>query len=155
MIFFLLILVALVIAGFRISDGNCSFYDMSNTNAVKGVFILLFFFCQIFPVISVAEAGFSPICDMTAKSFIKNVGLLLVVMFLFYFGFGVMESIQSKGMTYVKSTSLKKILFSLANYDVAIVVFHAMNLFLGIHYLVRQYILSFCFPRKIFNQCQK
>ncbi len=142
MIVYLLILLILLIAGIKKSDSRESCLDRETTNAIKGIFILLVFFSHICPILSAAGANFSPVFDVPAISFIKSAGQLIVVMFLFYSGYGVMESVRSKGTAYIKSIPFKRVLSTLVNYDIAVVIFLLLNLILGIRYPVRQYLLS-------------
>lgn len=64
-------------------------------------------------------------------------------MFLFYSGYGVMESIKKKGSNYIDSIPKRRLLATLANFDVAILLFFLVNLSLGIHYDTQDILLSF------------
>lgn len=51
--------------------------------------------------------------DSRESCLIKSAGQLIVVMFLFYSGYGVMESVRSKGTAYIKSIPFKRVLSTL------------------------------------------
>ena len=63
-----------------------------------------------------------------------GLGQMLVVMFLFYSGYGVMESIKTKGSKYVDSIPRKRVLTTLLNFDVAVLVYLLLDISLGIRY---------------------
>jgi len=142
MIFFLLILIVLVCVGLRKADANDACLQKEHTDAVKGIFIIIVFYSHILPYLIDSGVSFSPILDAPANRIIKRMGQLMVVMFLFYSGYGVMESIQVKGNGYIRSIPSKRVLSTLANYAIAIAVYLCMNLLLGIHYPIKQYALS-------------
>lgn len=142
MIFFLLILLALVFFSFKKADEKDACLRKEHTDAVKGFFIIIVLYSHILPYLTNSGVSFSPILDAPANKIIRMTGQLMVVMFLFYSGYGVMESIQAKGKDYIRSIPYKRILSTLVNYAVAIAVFLCMNLLLGIHFPLRQYLLS-------------
>ena len=53
--------------------------------------------------------------DSVGVKFITKLEQLMVTMFLFYSGYGVMESIKRKGDDYIKSFPKKRILTTLIN----------------------------------------
>lgn len=142
MIFILLILFTLACIGLKKSDSPEQCLSKEHTNAIKGIFIIIVFYSHILTYLNKSDVIFSPLLDIPANNFIRNIGQLMVVMFLFYSGYGIMESIIAKGKWYIKSIPTKRILSTLVNYDIAIVVFLFMNLLLNLHFPIRQYLLS-------------
>lgn len=69
--------------------------------------------------------------DVAVDWFIYRFSQLVVVMFLFYSGYGVGESFKRKGDGYVKSMPRHRILATLLNFDVAVIVFILLGLALG------------------------
>lgn len=67
----------------------------------------------------------------------------MVTMFLFNSGFGVMESINVKGESYIRTMPKRRILATLLNFDVAVLMFIGMNLIMGISMTVSQVLGSF------------
>lgn len=71
------------------------------------------------------------------------IGQLLVVMFLFYSGYGVMESIKKKGKNYVDKIPKHRVLSTLLNFDVAVLIFIILNLILGISKPIDKILFAF------------
>ena len=109
------------------------FLRKENTTCVNGVFILIVFishlrtYMQLQPGLEWAMGSLSQ---------------LMVAMFLFYSGFGVMESIQSKGMDYVKHMPARRVLHVLALYIPAVLLYALLDLILGIPFTAGQFFLS-------------
>lgn len=76
---------------------------------------------------------------------------LLVVSFLFYSGFGVVEQIKVKGRSYIKDFPKKRIFVVWANFAVAIVFFGILNFVFGNYISIKQFIAAFGFVRQIGN----
>lgn len=143
MIFILVILILLVCLGFEKSNNRDMCLAKEHTDAIKGLFIIIVFYSHIIPYLTDAGAQFSTVLDIPANRLVcKRIGQLMVVMFLFYSGYGVTESIKSKGNDYIKSMPAKRILSTLINYDIAIIIIFCINLILGIHYSLKQNLLS-------------
>ena len=143
MIIYLAILIILACLGVKKSSSQDMCLKKEQTDAIKGLFIMIVFYCHIIPYLTSAGVQFSPILDIPANHLVcQRTGQLMVVMFLFYSGYGVTESIQSKGKEYIKSIPLKRILSTLINYDIAIVIIFIINLILGIQHTPKQYILT-------------
>lgn len=142
MIIILLILLALTCFGLKKADDQEVCLKKEHTDAIKGFFIIIVFYSHILPYLTSSGVSFSPVWDIPANNVIKTIGQLMVVMFLFYSGYGVMESIQRKGDSYIRAIPVKRVLSTFINYSIAILVFLLMNSLLGIHYPFRQYLLS-------------
>ena len=82
------------ISGMKIA-GEGSFHrdycSVEKSTALKGVFVMLVFFQHFRTYITPEET------DFVAVGVSEFLGQLIVVPFLFYSGFGVMESIRAKG----------------------------------------------------------
>ena len=113
------------------------------TNAIKDIFILLVFISHATPYITESGYDYSGIGDFLFLFINKNVGQWVVAMFLFYSGYGVMESINKKGREYLASFPRKRILCVLANFDVAVLAFFLTNICLGKYFTPQEYLLSF------------
>lgn len=72
----------------------------------------------------------------------NNVGQWIVAMFLFYSGYGVMESIKRKGHDYIQSLPRKRILQVLVNFDIAVLIFIVVDLILRKPLTINQCLLS-------------
>lgn len=124
-------------------EGYISKEQKEQCNRIKGFFIVVVFCRHIAPYLADAGYDFSLLGDNLFCLIDGRIGQLLVVMFLFYSGYGVMESIKKKGSAYVDCIPKRRLLTTLANFDVAILLFLLVNLCLGIHYDMQVILLSF------------
>lgn len=140
------IITILLLWGSTVQKKNC-YYDgyisMEQCNCIKGFFIVVVFCRHIAPYLMEAGYDFSIGGDGLFRWVNARMGQLLVVMFLFYSGYGVTESIKRKGREYVDKIPRKRVLVTLANFDVAVLLFLIVDVSLGIEYSARDILLSF------------
>lgn len=146
MILFYFLLFLLVIARLRFSRQGfyADYLSFDTTNAIKGIFIVFVFIRHVTPYI--LNSGYTFDDSILSQFFLlidASVGQLIVAMFLFYSGYGIMESIRRKGMDYVQSIPRKRILTTLINFDIAVALFAIVSLFVPSEYTIKQYLLSF------------
>lgn len=106
-------------------------FTKDHTDTLKGLGIIVVFSNHIIPYIKNSGYAFSPLM----KNFIMGDNILTYLMvgfFLFVSGYGVSESIKAKGKEYVKSIPQKRLITTLFNFDIAIIIFLATNIILGI-----------------------
>lgn len=127
------------------SDINENYLTVERTNSIKGIFILLVFLSHARNCISMLpQYSYDPLNSV--YNIIQNhLGQSIVVMFLFYSGYGVMESIKKKGMDYINAFPKRRIAKTLFNFDIAVILFIITDLCLGRlkNYSVPQVLLSF------------
>ena len=145
MLLFYIIILLLSLYGisFIKSGFNQDYISKEQCNAIKGIFILFVFTRHIWPYLSKFGYDFSAPGDSLFINIDRWMGQLLVVAFLFYSGFGVMESIKSKGEPYIDNMPRKRILNTLLNFDVAVFVFIVIDLILGINLKLNTTLLAF------------
>ena len=73
----------------------------------------------------------------------SKIGQRMVTMFMFYSGYGVMESIKKKQMSYVKKIPVQRFSGTLFRFDIAILMFLAIYIAKGSFPSLKQLILSF------------
>lgn len=117
------------------------YLSKDKTSSVKGIFILLIVFTHSLPYIERSGYQFLSIDDKVFMSSLYHLGQLVVVMFLFYSGYGVSESLKGGG-SYVKSMPYRRILTTLINFDIAVVVFIIISLLLGISITFKHALLA-------------
>lgn len=145
MLLFLLVaifLLSLYQVKFNLGGFNADYLSKSRTDSVKGIFILLIVLTHSWQYISKSEYAFNGFGDGLYVSFLLHLRQLVVVMFLFYSGYGVSESFKKKGLTYVKAMPRHRLLTTLLNFDVAVVAFIVVDLLLGITVTTNQCLLS-------------
>ncbi len=101
MVIFLATLIGAVLLDSKTAKPGEFFPDYmakETTGAVNGLFTLLVFLSHASSYLSLD----GPV-DAPYLSFRNYLGQLIVVPFLFYSGYGILESIKSKGMPYVKA----------------------------------------------------
>lgn len=118
------------------------YISKERTNSIKGIFILLVFFRHIDPYIKKEGYSYDSVGDAAFSFILSSLGQLIVVMFLFYSGYGVMESIKKKGVSYISSFPKRRILTTLLNFDVAVCAFLIIDLLLDREVSMSQFFLS-------------
>ena len=102
---------------------HLDYLSKEKTNSIKGIFILLIVLIHSNQYIISNGYGFTNLGDGFYLWFFGHMSQLVVAMFLFYSGYGVSESFKMKGYAYAKSIPVHRILATLLNFDVAVVVF--------------------------------
>ena len=127
---------------FNLKGFNDDYLSKGNTNSIKGIFILLIVLKHSCQYISDSGYAYDRIGDSWFLQFFWIIAQLVVVMFLFYSGYGVGESFKYKGAPYVKAMPRHRILGTLLNFDVAVLIFIVVDLLLGIELTANQCLLS-------------
>lgn len=144
MISLFFILIALLVVGCKRRNVAVmsTWLNKDTTTAINGFFILIVLVNHANSYISSAGFVYTSWIDASYKSIVSYVGQLIVAMFLFNSGFGVMESIKRKQDEYIRNMPKRRIFPVLVNFDIAVLVFCALNLLLGISMSARQFLLS-------------
>jgi len=144
----LIVFLLIIVSGMKFADRNSYFDDycsLTKTNAIKGIFALVIFFCHSMDYLHLGSN------DQWVGEMSLYLKQLIVVPILFYSGFGVMESIKKKGLRYIRSIPLNKILKTLLWADIAVLCFAVLYWIMGIHLPVRHILLSLIFWEHIEN----
>ena len=110
-----------------------NYLSKENTTAVNGIFILVVFLSHLREYVTLPQI---------LQGFTSSLGQLMVAMFLFYSGYGVMESIKKKGIEYVREIPLKRVGKVLFSFDIAVLVFAVLNILLEIPFTLPKFLLS-------------
>ncbi len=102
---------------------NTDYTNFDTTNSIKGIFILFVFQRHIIPYIMEADYNFSSFGDTVVLRLDSIMGQSIVALFLFYSGYGIMESIRKRGTEYISAIPRKRFLTVLLNFDVAVLIF--------------------------------
>ncbi len=139
MLLLLLIYFAVCVYGVKFRfNGNADYMSIENTQAIKGVFIMMVFFSHIRGYI-VLDTG---LFDRIFIKFFLIIGQAMVTLFMFYSGYGVMESIKKKGAPYVSKIPKNRILATLFKFDLAVLLFLILTLALGEKITLKRVLLS-------------
>ncbi len=139
-----LLLLGLSFYRVRVAVGGFheDYLSKPKTDSVKGIFILLVVLTHAMGYLNDLGYEYEAFGDNWYASLCNSLGQLVVVMFLFYSGYGVSESYKKKGNDYLRGYPRKRILTTLLNFDVAVVAFVILAVVLGKPITVSQSLLS-------------
>lgn len=135
----LLLLIITIFSNARfVEDGtiHSNYLDKKQTTTINGIFVFLVFLSH-----GKQYMNLSGPYHETYLSLATFLHQAVVVTFLFYSGFGVMESIKKKGHQYV-NTFPKKILTLLLQVDVAVCIFMITNMILGKETTLKNFLMA-------------
>lgn len=139
MIIFVCILGLVCLLNIKYDETGKGYLDIKRTNSIKGIFIVLVFLSHIVS----GYATFNGVLDMPYLRIRKIMGQCVVSMFLFYSGYGIMESIQRKGQNYINKIPTHRFLKVLLQFDCAILFFLIYRYYTGNHIGLKRMILTF------------
>lgn len=140
MVYFLFILLILIFHSAEIAPANDfskNYLSKENTNAVKGIFVILILFSHYSQYVTLSGPYDEPYLILKG-----HLHQMVVAMFWFYSGYGIMESISRKGFSYVKSIMTRRFLTVLINFDFAVILFLLVKYFLGVTYSLPRILTS-------------
>ena len=128
-----------------LSGFNENYLAIDRTNCIKGIFILLVFLSHSRNYLSILPGYTADPLNSIYDVIQNHLGQGIVVMFLFYSGYGVMESIIKKGSDYINAFPKKRFAKTLFHFDIAVILFVIVDLCLGTlkDYSILQVLLSF------------
>lgn len=140
MIFVLVFIIGIILYRMEFAGENfyLNYMSVEKTQSVKGIFVLLILLSHFSQYVELNNYLDQPYIFVQ-----KLLGQLVVAMFLFYSGYGIMESIKKKKMDYINSIPRKRILKVLFDFDLAILMFILVKYLLGTVYQPRTILLSF------------
>lgn len=116
-----------------------NYMSKERTTSIKGVFAVIIVMSHMLQYIG-SRLTAPP--DAFAKTIIIGIGQLMVIVFFFYSGYGIMESLRRKP-DYMRSFFRTRILKTLTHFDLAILLFIIVNTLLGKHYPIGRTLLAF------------
>ena len=133
MIFWYLLILVVTLVNVKVCRKGFfpDYLGKEQCNAVKGVFILLVFMAHVQTFIMRCGFSFDKPTDGTGRAFSVAMGQLVVTLFFFYSGYGVMKSLMAKGDSYLDTYPKKRLLTTLLNFDVAVICFVFLAWILG------------------------
>ena len=124
-----LLLLCLAGIGFRFKNGFEDYMSPAKTGAIKGIFVVIVLYSHVRQYISVPHAGENKLFFDVLYFF----GQLMVVMFLFYSGYGIAVSVSKKD-GYIKTLPKRRILKVWLDFAIAVMIFFFVALALGKNY---------------------
>ena len=119
--------------------------DIENTNSIKGIFVWMIFFRHFTEYLkpSSIQKQKSILID---NSFKQNI----VSLFLFYSGYGILESFKKRGNTYIKTLPIKSAIILIKS-EIILFIFLCNNISLGIKTSLINYLQAVIFRKSIGN----
>lgn len=136
----ILVFIIFTLLTSRPVKNNENYLSKDYTNIIKGFFLFFVFirhFIQYIPSFN------NTWIDTFGLAIDNKLSQLIVVMFLFYSGYGIMESAKNKGKKYITEMPKKRILSTWINFAIAVIIFIiATNYFSTHEFSVKKIILS-------------
>lgn len=133
-------LLVLALIGSKVSVkkfNTAEYLSMNSTNTVRGFFIMLIFLSHFMQYYTYTN----PI-DIYGGNISRTLGQMIVVMFMFYSGYGVCESVKRKGGGYVKSFPKNRVFKTLLHFDIAMLIYFILSLILKLNYPAQRVLLA-------------
>ncbi len=133
-----LLVLALIGAKVSVKKFNTAEYlSMDSTNTVRGFFIMLIFLSHFMQYYTYQNS-----IDIYGGYVSRTLGQMIVVMFMFYSGYGVCESVKRKGGGYVKSFPKNRVFKTLLHFDIAMLIYFILSLILKLNYPAQRVLLA-------------
>ena len=138
MIIAVILILLIIIIGLRKRNVD-QYLEVSDTTIINGIFVLFIFISH--------STQYWPLSDSISDNLYQHVQNIhnqwVVTTFLAFSGYGVMMSIINKGDTYIKSYPIKRIIKTLVNFDIAILLYLLVAVLVGNHYSIYTIVGSF------------
>ena len=137
MIIYIILLAVISFCGVKFSSFHDDYIGVKQTTTVKGIFAFMIFLSHSRDYYELSALW----TDTSFNRILSVIGQLMVTLFFFYSGYGVLESYKKKE-NYNKSFFRKRILKTLMHFDFAVLLFLIVTLSLGKKYPIENYFLS-------------
>lgn len=137
MLYIFIAFIIISLLGIKYKKNNENFLDHDKTLMVNGFFVGLILFSHFN-----SYATFVSSHDLIYLNIFLKIGQLMVTTFLFYSGYGILESIKKKN-NYIDNFLKNRFLKVYLSFFIAICIFIIFNLIIGENYSIRQILLSF------------
>lgn len=136
----------IVLWGMRPMAQNEQYIGRDTTTAIKGIFAVIILISHIRPIVTTpshSDLDYFGTLDsrIVADAVLNFLGQLIVVMFLAYSGFGIMESYRRKRDSYLNGFLIKRVLKTLLHFDIAVAFFFVLTFLFDKHYSASDYAL--------------
>lgn len=136
MIVLLFILLAIsLIGGGKIFSFNDNYISPNYTNAIKGILAVIILLSHMKGYVTLSNNYY----DIWFSDILLCIGQLMVAPYLFYSGYGIMESVNRKS-NYMRTYPKKRILKTLVHFDAAVLLFIITMSLIGERYPAYNYI---------------
>ena len=138
----ILLFVVLWGASGRKEDNPKAYLSIKQTKSIQGIFVVLVMLSHFSSYIDTNNVN---VLDTVFLNINNRIGQLMVVMFLFYSGYGIMEKIKSDSKKYLDGFLIHRFLPVYAKFVVSIFLFLVLDICLGLitKYSFGEIVLSF------------
>lgn len=133
----ILFLFAVAAYNLKLSPFHKDYMDKTSADAVKGFFAVVILYSHMGKYLSFSNS----FIDILFEGFLTYLGQLMVVMYFFYSGYGLMESLRNKP-NYQKTFFKSRFLKILLHFDIAVVLYILLQSILGVQFATHIYIMS-------------
>lgn len=140
MIFFVIVLLLVIFSAAKaegVNKFNGEYITRDATNNIKGIFVILILFSHAKSYLELGGIYDKPYLELQG-----HLNQMVVAMFLFYSGYGIMEQIKKREFSYIMSIPKKRFPNLLINFDISILLFALMWLCLGKPVTVKQLLIA-------------
>lgn len=141
MIIFFILFAVLCLWKIKFSNFQDGYMAKEQTTDIKGIFAIIILFSHLRGYISLSDS----FIDQSFNLLLGYIGQLMVTMFFFYSGYGILKSYIKKD-GYAKSFFINRLLKTLLHFDIAVFCYLclsiAISLFTGSFYSWQEY--AFC-----------
>ena len=134
MVILLFILLLVSLYGIRVSSFHKDYISLDSTNAIKGLFAVLILYSHMRQYLILTDT----FANNWYLAILNYIGQMMVTMYLFYSGYGLMES-QRKKPDYQKDFPKRRLLKILLHFDIAVILYIVLQLIIGNHYSISEY----------------
>ncbi len=126
MIIAYLLLLIIIASGTRVGKNN-NYLSKSNTNSIKGIFVIVVFFSHFASYVDL----YPRLYDVLFGTITIWIGQLMVVMFFFYSGYGIAHRVITTNGKYVDSFFQKRFLPTWIHFAVCVTLYLFLDILLG------------------------
>ncbi len=124
MIIVIIFVVVITLMGIRVRVSNDTILSKQDTNIMNGIFVIFIFLSHSTQYFVLGNS----LLDSLYKHFQNFHNQWVVTTFLAFSGYGVMSQIKRGGKIYIKKYPKNRILKTLFNFDIAILLYLVLNL---------------------------
>lgn len=124
------------------------YMSIKMTNSIKGFFLCMVFFSHIWTYTDFSH----PYLEYPYQVIRQITGQCIVAMFLFYSGYGIMESVKAKGRSYIDRIPTRRFFKVLLQFDCAVILFWIYRYMSGSRYGFRKMLMTFLGGGKYWKQ---
>lgn len=135
MLFYLLILAGICLYKLKVADHRATYMSPEQTTSVKGIFVAIILLSHMQPYMTP-----SLLWDDLALRILREIGQLMVTVFFFYSGYGVLSS-AGKKENYGKTFFRNRLCKTWLHFAIAVACYLVLSVILGTQYELWDYLL--------------